>query len=119
MDKVRELPLCPVETTIGLLSNKWKILVLRELLNGTKRFGELRNGVKGVSQKVLTQNLRSMEEDGIVERRIYAEVPPRVEYSLSDLGNTLRPVIDALAEWGLGYQAMAMNNSNTIASSNS
>ena len=119
MDKVKELPLCPVETTVGLLSNKWKILILRELLSGTKRFGELRNGVQGVSQKVLTQNLRSMEDDGIIERRVYAEVPPRVEYKLSDLGNTLRPVIDALAEWGLGYQALVTSNSNKIASADS
>ncbi|MEK3724126.1 winged helix-turn-helix transcriptional regulator [Paenibacillus sp. FSL H8-0034] len=79
------------------MSNKWKALILRELLSGTKRFSELRNGISGVSQKVLTQNLRSMEEDRIIERKIYAEVPPRVEYFLSDLGNTLRPIIDAMA----------------------
>lgn len=119
MNKVKELPLCPVETTVGLLSNKWKILILRELLSGTKRFGELRNGVQGISQKVLTQNLRSMEEDGIIERRVYAEVPPRVEYFLSDLGNTLRPVIDALAKWGQGYQVMVKEQSNKIANANS
>jgi len=119
MDKVKELPLCPVETTVRLLSNKWKILILRELLTGTKRFGELRHGVQGVSQKVLTQNLRSMEEDEIIERRVYAEVPPRVEYYLSDLGNTLRPVIDALAKWGRIYQEMANNTSDEIANANS
>jgi len=107
----KEVPLCPVETTVSLMSNKWKTLILRELLSGTKRFNELRNGISGVSQKVLTQNLRSMEEDGIVERKIYAEVPPRVEYFLTDLGNTLRPIIDVMAEWGLAYQAM-VNNSN-------
>lgn len=106
MDKMKELPLCPVETTVGLISNKWKILILRELLSGTKRFGELRNGIEGISQKVLTQNLRSMEEDGIIGRQVYAVVPPRVEYTLSDLGNTLRPIIDVMAEWGLGYQEM-------------
>ncbi|NOU95657.1 transcriptional regulator [Paenibacillus sp. LMG 31456] len=111
MDTKKELPLCPVETTVSLISNKWKTLILRELLSGTKRFGELRNGISGVSQKVLTQNLRSMEDDGIIERKAYAEVPPRVEYFLSDLGNTLRPIIDAMAEWGLGYQAK-MNDSN-------
>jgi DNA-binding HxlR family transcriptional regulator len=107
MEKNKELPLCPVETTVGLISNKWKILILRELLSGTKRFGELRTGIEGISQKVLTQNLRSMEEDGIIQRQVYAEVPPRVEYSLSDLGNSLRPIIDAMAQWGLGYQEMA------------
>jgi DNA-binding HxlR family transcriptional regulator len=107
-----ELPLCPVATTVGLIGNKWKILILRELLGGTKRFGELRNGIPGISQKVLTQNLRSMEEDGIIERQVYAEVPSRVEYFLSNLGNTLKPIIDSMAEWGLGYQAMININSN-------
>ena len=106
MNQSKELPLCPVETTVGLIGNKWKILILRELLTGTKRFGELRNGLPGISQKVLTQNLRSMEEDGIIQRKVYAEVPPRVEYFLSDLGNTLRPIINVMAEWGLDYQAI-------------
>jgi len=106
MNQNKELPLCPVETTVGLIGNKWKLLILRELLTGTKRFGELRNGLPGISQKVLTQNLRSMEEDGIIQRKVYAEVPPKVEYFLSDLGNTLRPIIDVMAEWGIDYQAM-------------
>ena len=106
MKQNKELPLCPVETTVGLIGNKWKLLILRELLTGTKRFGELRNGLPGISQKVLTQNLRSMEEDGIIQRKVYAEVPPKVEYFLSDLGNTLRPIIDVMAEWGIDYQAM-------------
>jgi len=106
VNQSKELPLCPVETTVGLIGNKWKILILRELLTGTKRFGELRNGLPGISQKVLTQNLRSMEEDGIIQRKVYAEVPPRVEYFLSDLGNTLRPIINVMAEWGLDYQAI-------------
>jgi DNA-binding HxlR family transcriptional regulator len=112
MNKNKELPLCPVETTVGLISNKWKILILRELLSGTKRFGELKNGIEGISQKVLTQNLRSMEDDGIIERQVYAEVPPRVEYFLSDLGNSLRPIIYSMKEWGLGYQEMVKNNYN-------
>ncbi|MGW9102703.1 winged helix-turn-helix transcriptional regulator [Priestia megaterium] len=112
MENKKELPLCPVATTVGLIGNKWKLLILRELLSGTKRFGELRNGIEGISQKVLTQNLRSMEEDGIIGREVYAEVPPRVEYFLSDLGNTLRPIINVMEEWGLGYQEMANNNPN-------
>lgn len=111
MDK-NKLPFCPVETTVGLISNKWKILILRELLSGTKRFGELKKGIEGISQKVLTQNLRSMEDDGIIGRQVYAEVPPRVEYFLSDLGNSLRPIIDSMKEWGLGYQEMVKNNYN-------
>ncbi|RCW63144.1 winged helix-turn-helix transcriptional regulator [Saliterribacillus persicus] len=109
MEKKKELPLCPVETTVGLISNKWKILILRELLKGTKRFGELRSGIDGISQKVLTQNLRSMEEDGIIQRHAYPEVPPRVEYSLSDLGETLKPIISSMEQWGLGYQEMINN----------
>lgn len=112
MDHKKELPHCPVATTVGLIGNKWKLLILRELLSGTKRFGELRNGIPGISQKVLTQNLRSMEEDGIIERQVYAEVPPRVEYFLSDVGNSLRPIVDVMAEWGLGYQAIVNSNSN-------
>ncbi|MGI8386887.1 winged helix-turn-helix transcriptional regulator [Robertmurraya sp. P23] len=107
MEMKKEIPECPVATTVGLIGNKWKLLILRELLSGTKRFGELRNGVPGISQKVLTQNLRSMEEDGIIQRQVYAEVPPRVEYFLSELGNTLKPIIDVMEEWGLGYQEIA------------
>jgi DNA-binding HxlR family transcriptional regulator len=110
MEPKKELPLCPVATTVGLIGNKWKLLIIRELLSGTKRFGELRKGIPDISQKVLTQNLRAMEEDGIVERKAYAEVPPRVEYLLSDLGNTLRPIIDSMADWGLGYQELVNNN---------
>lgn len=106
MEMKKELPLCPVATTVGLIGNKWKLLILRELLTGTKRFGELRSGITGISQKVLTQNLRSMEEDGIIEREVYAEVPPRVEYFLSDLGQSLKPIMSVMEEWGLGYQEM-------------
>jgi DNA-binding HxlR family transcriptional regulator len=100
-----ELPACPVATTVNLIGNKWKILILRDLLTGTKRFGELRKSVAGISQKVLTDNLRSFEEDGIVLRKIYAEVPPRVEYSLSELGESLRPIIEVMEKWGKAYKA--------------
>lgn len=101
----RELPVCPVETTISLIGDKWKVLILRELMGGTKRFGELQRGVGKVSQKVLTSQLRSMEADGLVHREVYAEVPPRVEYSLTPLGQSLKPVIEALGEWGTAFKA--------------
>ena len=94
MDKT--LPACPVETTLSLISDRWKVLIIRDLLGGTKRFGELRKSVGNVSQKVLTANLRSMEEDGLLTRRVYAEVPPRVEYTLTETGMSLRPVLDAM-----------------------
>jgi DNA-binding HxlR family transcriptional regulator len=100
-----KLPACPVAATVNLIGNKWKPLILRDLLTGTKRYGELRKTVAGISQKVLTDNLRSMEEDGIVARKIYAEVPPRVEYSLSELGETLRPIIEVMRKWGESYKA--------------
>ncbi len=99
-----ELPACPVATTVGLIGNKWKLLILRDLLGGTKRFGELRKSVTGISQKVLTDNLRSMEDDGLLVRTVYAQVPPRVEYKLSELGNTLRPIVDSMEVWGKGYK---------------
>jgi DNA-binding HxlR family transcriptional regulator len=102
----KEVPLCPVATTVGLIGNKWKLLILRDLLTGVKRFGELRKGIPEISQKVLTQNLRSMEEEGTIIREVYAEVPPRVEYRLSDLGNSLRPIIGVMEVWGLNYQKM-------------
>lgn len=105
-----KLPACPVATTVNLIGNKWKLLILRDLLAGTKRFGELRKSVAGISQKVLTDNLRSLEEDGIVIRKIYAEVPPRVEYSLSDLGNSMRPIIKDMEDWGKKYREMVLNN---------
>jgi DNA-binding HxlR family transcriptional regulator len=107
-----ELPACPVAITVNLIGNKWKILILRDLLAGTKRFGELRKSVSGISQKVLTDNLRSLEEDGIVVRAIFAEVPPRVEYSLSELGETLRPIINVMEEWGTAYKARQQNKGN-------
>lgn len=99
-----ELPPCPIETTLLLLSNKWTILILRDLFDGTKRFGELKKSLTGISQKVLTANLRTLEEKGIVHRKVYPEVPPRVEYSLTELETTLKPVIDSMKEWGEYYK---------------
>ncbi|MFI3208789.1 MAG: helix-turn-helix domain-containing protein [Eubacteriales bacterium] len=101
---MQPLPACPVETTLTLISDKWKILILRDLSSGTKRFGELKKSVTGVSPKVLTSNLRQMEENGIVNRVVYAEVPPKVEYSLTELGYSLDPVLDAMATWGIEYK---------------
>lgn len=103
---INDLPDCPVETTLSLIGNKWKVLIIRELLTGTKRFGELKKSVGNVSQKVLTAQLRSMEECGLLIRTVYAEVSPRVEYSLTDLGQSLKPVLDAMSEWGNGYKEM-------------
>lgn len=100
----KPLPDCPVETTLTLISDKWKVLILRDLLTGTKRFGELRKSIGGVTQKVLTSQLRQMEESGLVARTVYPEVPPRVEYSLTDLGFSLKPILDAMWEWGEQYK---------------
>jgi DNA-binding HxlR family transcriptional regulator len=94
---------CPVETTIALLGSKWKLLILRELFQGTRRFGELSRGVSGISQKMLTQQLRQMEVDNLVNRKIYPEVPPRVEYSLTPTGESLKPILDAMHKWGTKY----------------
>jgi len=94
---------CPVGLLLQIIGNKWKVLIIRDLLTGTKRFGSLKRSV-GCSQKVLTDNLRMLEEDRIITRKVYAEVPPRVEYSLSKTGNTLRPVLDAMAAWGEKYR---------------
>lgn len=101
------LPLCPVETTASLIGSKWRLLILRDLLAGPVRFGELKRSVGSISQKVLTANLRDMEDCGLVVRRVYPEVPPRVEYALTDLGASLRPIIDAMWAWGESYQALA------------
>lgn len=98
------LPACPVETTLTLIRDKWTVLVLRDLLSGTKRFGELKRSLGGISQKVLTERLREMEEQGLIERAVYPEVPPRVEYSLTPLGLSLKPVLSAMWDWGCGYQ---------------
>ena len=99
-----ELPACPVETTLTLIGDKWKVLILRDLMPGTKRFGELKKSVGNVSQKVLTAQLRAMEESGLVHREVYAEVPPRVEYSLTELGKSLKPILDSMWTWGEGYK---------------
>ena len=102
---VKELPACPVETTLTLIGDKWKVLILRDLLTGTKRFGELKKSIGNVSQKVLTAQLRAMEENGLLTRTVYAEVPPRVEYTLTDLGKSLKPILDAMWNWGEEYKA--------------
>ena len=100
-----EMPTCPVATTVALIGSKWKLLILRNLMARPWRFNELKKDLNGVSQKVLTDSLRSLEEDGIVTRTVYPEVPPRVEYALSDLGESMRPIIDVMQRWGLEYQA--------------
>lgn len=102
---IKELPACPVETTLTLIGDKWKVLILRDLLTGTKRFGELKKSVGNVSQKVLTAQLRAMEDSGLLTRTVYAEVPPRVEYRLTDLGESLKPILDAMWNWGEEYKA--------------
>ena len=104
MEAVKTLPACPVETTLMLIGSKWKVLILRDLMPGTKRFGELRRSIGSVSQKVLTAQLRDMEACGLVHREVYAEVPPRVEYSLTELGRSLRPILDAMWAWGEAYK---------------
>lgn len=101
----KKLPACPVETTLTLISDKWKVLVLRDLMNGTMRFGELRKSIGQVSQKVLTAQLRQMEGSGLLTRTVYPEVPPRVEYTLTDLGRSLKPILDAMWVWGEEYKA--------------
>lgn len=106
-EKTKELPACPVETTLTLIGNKWKVLIIRDLLTGTKRFGELKKSIGSVSQKVLTAQLRAMEEDGLIHREVYAEVPPRVEYSLTELGWSLQPILDAMVNWGNNYKNQA------------
>ena len=104
MAAVKELPACPVETTLTLISDKWKVLILRDLLSGTKRFGELKKSLDGVSQKVLTTQLRQMEISGLLVRTVYPEVPPRVEYTLTELGYSLKPILDAMSDWGKEYK---------------
>ena len=101
----RALPACPVETTLTLISDKWKVLILRDLMSGARRFGELKRSLGAVSQKVLTAQLRQMEDSGLLTRTVYPEVPPRVEYRLTDLGRSLKPVLDAMQSWGEAYQA--------------
>ena len=105
MKTKEELPACPVATAVSLIGGKWKLLILRNLLARPWRFNELRKSLEGISQKVLTDSLRSMEEDGLVTRTVYPEVPPRVEYSLSPLGESMRPIIQAMEQWGAQYKA--------------
>ena len=102
----KELPACPVELTVGLIGDKWKILIIRDLLTGTKRFGELKKSLTGITQKVLTNNLRQMEASGLINRKVYAEVPPRVEYSLTETGLSLKPILDSMVQWGNEYREM-------------
>lgn len=101
----KDLPTCPVETTLTLISDKWKVLILRDLLSGTKRFGQLKKSIGHVSQKVLTTQLRQMEASGLLIRTVYPEVPPRVEYTLTELGYSLKPILDAMWDWGENYKA--------------
>lgn len=100
----KDIPACPVEATLLLISNRWVTLILRDLMEGTMRFGELKRSIGSISQKVLTSNLRDMEASGLVERTVYAEVPPRVEYTLTELGRSLKPILDAMETWGEKYQ---------------
>lgn len=104
-----EMPACPVATTVALIGSKWKLLIMRNLLARPWRFNELRKDLDGISQKVLTESLRSMEADGIITRTVYPEVPPRVEYALSELGESMRPIMDSMEAWGLGYQKKALS----------
>ena len=99
-----ELPACPVATTVQMIGSKWKLLIMRNLLQRPWRFNELKKDLEGISQKVLTDRLRSMEADGIITRTVYPEVPPRVEYALSDLGESMRPIMDAMEIWGTEYK---------------
>ena len=99
-----ELPACPVETTLMLIGDKWKVLILRDLIDGTKRFGELKKSVGNISQKVLTSQLRDMEQKGLLTRKVYAEVPPRVEYTLTKSGLSLKPILEAMKNWGEEYK---------------
>lgn len=104
MIKKVDLPACPVATTVQMIGSKWKLLIMRNLLLRPWRFNELQRSLEGISQKVLTDSLRSMEADGIITRTVYPEVPPRVEYALSDLGETMRPIISAMEQWGKAYK---------------
>lgn len=101
-----ELPPCPVATTLMLIGNKWKIFIIQQLMDRPFRFSELRRAIPGISEKVLTDNLRAMEKDGIITRTVFPEVPPRTEYALSEPSNTMRPIIESMATWGTGYQQL-------------
>ncbi len=105
MKKYEDLPVCPVATTVQLIGSKWKLLIIRNLLVRPWRFNELQRNLEGISQKVLTESLRSMETDGIITRTVYPEVPPKVEYALSDLGESMRPILKSMETWGIDYKA--------------
>lgn len=105
MSHPKTLPVCPVETTLSLISDKWTVVILRDLLTGTKRFNELIRSVTGITQKVLTSHLRNMESNGLLIRKVYAEVPPRVEYTLTETGYSLKPILDAMYAWGEDYKS--------------
>lgn len=107
-----ELPACPVATTVHLIGSKWKLLIMRNLLARPWRFNELQKNLEGISQKVLTDSLRSMEADGIITRTVYPEVPPRVEYALNELGESMRPIINSMEQWGLNYKKFTENKSS-------
>ena len=100
----KNLPICPVEITLSLIGDRWKVLIIRDLLDGTKRFGELKKSLGTITQKVLTSNLRAMEESGVLTRKVYAEVPPRLEYTLTQTGYSLKPILDAMVQWGDNYK---------------
>ena len=100
----KDLPACPVELTLLLISNKWKVLIIRDLLDGTKRFSELKKSINNISQKVLTSNLREMEENNLLTRKVYPEIPPRVEYTLTDIGYSLKTLLDDMDKWGTWYR---------------
>lgn len=102
--EMNKMPECPVEMTLQLIGDKWKVLIIRDLLGGTRRFNELMRSVGGISQKVLTSNLRSLEASGLVNRKVYPEVPPKVEYSLTETGLSLKPILDSMIEWGTEYK---------------
>lgn len=108
---VKTIPDCPVEMTLQLIGDKWKVLIIRDLLTGTKRFSELKRSVTGITQKVLTSHLRSMEEAGLIIRTVYPVVPPKVEYSLTDTGFSLKPILDSMLSWGSNYKENLVNES--------
>ena len=112
--EAKTLPACPVETTLTLISDRWKVLILRDLFTGTKRFGELKKSLSGISQKVLTANLRDMEQNGLLTRKAYPEVPPRVEYTLTETGESLKPILSAMFDWGMDYKRKNNSPSNEM-----
>ena len=106
---LKDFPDCPVEMTLKLIGDRWKVLIIRDLLTGTKRFGELKKSVGDISQKVLTSNLRTMESNGLLTRKVYPKVPPKVEYTLTETGYSLKPILDSMALWGEDYKNKSLN----------